>query len=205
MTAWRSCALVPGGKADDSRRDRGRGSGVIGGASWPHHGRRGLVELAGLQSGRCGAPHGTDRGLRLSRAAASPAARLGLSRMSALGTVLVVDAAPPPLQKMAERGSASTLAFEMSDGAQRLSSIVAGPACCRRTFRTNLLRDFAPLPRTARSCFPTRTPPTSVPGGSLGKGVEDVTIDRTEDNDASRLEGATTAMSDPSVWSTSAV
>src|SRR5439155_4840729 len=44
----------------------------------------------------------------------------GYQRMSALGTVLVLDAAPPPPQKIAEQGSASTLAFELSDGAQRL-------------------------------------------------------------------------------------
>ncbi|MFL6765121.1 MAG: heparinase II/III family protein, partial [Sphingomicrobium sp.] len=43
----------------------------------------------------------------------------GYQRMSALGTILVLDAAPPP-QKIAEQGSASTLAFELSDGGQRL-------------------------------------------------------------------------------------
>src|SRR5690242_19108513 len=43
----------------------------------------------------------------------------GYQRMSALGTILVLDAAPPP-QKMAEHGTASTLALELSDGGQRL-------------------------------------------------------------------------------------
>src|SRR6185503_18721209 len=42
----------------------------------------------------------------------------GYHRMSALGTVVVIDAAPPPQQKVAEQGSASTLAFELSDGGQ---------------------------------------------------------------------------------------
>ncbi|HSR00297.1 MAG TPA: heparinase II/III family protein, partial [Sphingomicrobium sp.] len=51
----------------------------------------------------------------------------GYHRLSALGTILVVDAAPPPPQKMAEQGSASTLAFEMSDGGQRLVVNCGGP------------------------------------------------------------------------------
>ena len=46
--------------------------------------------------------------------------------MSALGTVVVLDAAPPPPAKMF-RGSASTLAFELSDGAQRLVVNCGGP------------------------------------------------------------------------------
>ncbi|HET9355827.1 MAG TPA: heparinase II/III family protein, partial [Sphingomicrobium sp.] len=50
----------------------------------------------------------------------------GYQRMSALGTILVVDAAPPP-QRMATRGCASTLAFELSDGPQRLVVNCGGP------------------------------------------------------------------------------
>src|SRR5213075_1795670 len=51
----------------------------------------------------------------------------GYQRMSALGTIVVLDAAPPPPQKMASRGSASTLAFELSDGQQRLIVNCGGP------------------------------------------------------------------------------
>src|SRR3954451_3908109 len=51
----------------------------------------------------------------------------GYQRLSALGTILVIDAAPPPPQKIAARGSASTLAFELSDGGQRLVVNCGGP------------------------------------------------------------------------------
>ena len=51
----------------------------------------------------------------------------GYQRLSALGTIVVLDAAPPPPPKMAAQGSASTLAFEMSDGAQRLVVNCGGP------------------------------------------------------------------------------
>src|SRR5205085_6381653 len=51
----------------------------------------------------------------------------GYQRLSALGTILVVDAAPPPTAKIAEHGCASTLALELSDGAQRLIVNCGGP------------------------------------------------------------------------------
>ncbi|QNN64844.1 heparinase II/III family protein [Sphingomonas rhizophila] len=61
----------------------------------------------------------------------------GYQRISALGTIVVLDAAPPPPAKMAERGCASTLAIEVSDGAQRLVVNCGGPArnpaSCRPT------------------------------------------------------------------------
>src|SRR5438445_3812477 len=44
----------------------------------------------------------------------------GYQRMSALGTILILDAAPPPPQKVSAQGAASTLALELSDGGQRL-------------------------------------------------------------------------------------
>jgi uncharacterized heparinase superfamily protein len=51
----------------------------------------------------------------------------GYQRLSALGTIIVLDAAPPPPAKLAATGCASTLALEMSDGAQRLVVNCGGP------------------------------------------------------------------------------
>ena len=62
----------------------------------------------------------------------------GYQRISALGTVIVLDAAPPPPPKMASAGCASTLAVEISDGAQRLVVNCGGPglpSSCARTDR----------------------------------------------------------------------
>ena len=102
----------------------------------------------------------------------------GYQRLSALGTIVVLDAAPPPPQKMAAQGSASTLAFEMSDGAQRLvvncggpgplptelpAELVAGPAHDRRAQHAGARRhqfDQHPAP-TARSARASRTSPSS--------------------------------------------
>ena len=52
--------------------------------------------------------------------APAPECGAGFQRMVARHTVLVLDAAPPPLARAAIAPSASTLAFTMSDGAQPL-------------------------------------------------------------------------------------
>jgi uncharacterized heparinase superfamily protein len=114
----------------------------------------------------------------------------GYQRMSALGTIVVLDGAPPPIQKLGARGSASTLSLEMSDGGQRLIVNCGGPG----PVPTDLPDDFvAALRSTAAhsTLILNDTNSTSIQAdGSLGRGVEDVTIERNEDNDASRLEAS---------------
>ncbi len=67
-----------------------------------------------------------------------------------------------------------------------LSLIAAGPIPCLRRFQPILSKRFdhcrAQYVDAGRQQFDGRTE-----DGSLGKGVEDVTIDRNEDNDSSRL------------------
>lgn len=50
----------------------------------------------------------------------------GYHRLSAGKTVIVVDAGPPPLASLAPEGHAGTLAFEMSDGDQRIITNCGG-------------------------------------------------------------------------------
>ncbi len=78
----------------------------------------------------------------------------GYHRMSALGTILVIDAAPPPAAKVAPSGCASTLAFELSDGAQRL--VINCGGLCR--FRPSLggAGDGASHDRRAQHADPWR-------------------------------------------------
>ena len=111
----------------------------------------------------------------------------GYHRLSALGTILVMDAAPPPPPKMALSGSASTLAFELSDGAQRLVVNCGGPGDLPHDLPAELVQA---LRTTAAHSTLTLadTNSTGILGdGSLGKGVSDVIIDRSEDNDSSRI------------------
>ncbi len=114
----------------------------------------------------------------------------GYQRMSALGTILVLDAAPPPPQKMAEQGSASTLAFELSDGAQRLVVNCGGPGPLPSDLPEELIQGLRTTAAHSTLVLSDTNSTNILPDGSLGKGVEDVTIDRSEDNDASRLESS---------------
>jgi uncharacterized heparinase superfamily protein len=114
----------------------------------------------------------------------------GYQRMSALGTILVLDAAPPPPQKIAEQGSASTLAFELSDGAQRLVVNCGGPGPLPTDLPDELVQGLRTTAAQSTLVLADTNSTNILADGSLGKGVEDVTIDRTEDNDASRLEAS---------------
>ena len=110
--------------------------------------------------------------------------------MSALGTILVVDGAPPPSAKMAAHGAASTLAFELSDGAQRLVVNCGGPGPLPTGLPDELVQGLSTTAAHSTLVLADTNSTSVQPDGSLGKGVEDVTIDRSEDNDASRLEAS---------------
>jgi uncharacterized heparinase superfamily protein len=114
----------------------------------------------------------------------------GYQRMSALGTVLVLDAAPPPPQRIAEQGSASTLAFELSDGGQRLVVNCGGPGPVPTSMSDDLVQGLRTTAAHSTLVLSDTNSTNILPNGSLGKGVEDVSIERTEDNDASRLEAS---------------
>lgn len=102
----------------------------------------------------------------------------GYHRLSAGGTVLVIDAGPPPLARAASGGHAGTLAFEMSDGADRLITNCGGsrglptplPAALAAGLRTTAAHSTLIIAETNS----TRIREGS--GGALGLGVEEVTI-----------------------------
>jgi uncharacterized heparinase superfamily protein len=112
----------------------------------------------------------------------------GYHRLSALGTILVLDAAPPPTRKLARTGSASTLAIELSDGQQKLVVNCGGPG----PYASILPEGLAPALRTTAAHSTLTLADTNstaiLPDGSLGRGAEEVTVSRSEDNDASRVE-----------------
>ncbi len=114
----------------------------------------------------------------------------GYQRMSALGTILVLDAAPPPPQKMTADGSASTLAFELSDGGQRLVVNCGGPGDLPTELSAELVQGLRTTAAFSTLVLDDTNSTNINPDGTLGRGVEDVTIERTEDNDASRLEAS---------------
>ena len=114
----------------------------------------------------------------------------GYQRMSALGTVIVLDAAPPPPARMAAMGCASTLAIEISDGAQRLVVNCGGPGPVPTALPPELVQALRTTAAHSTLVLDDTNSTAILPDGSLGKGVTDVVIDRGEDNDTSRLEAS---------------
>jgi uncharacterized heparinase superfamily protein len=112
----------------------------------------------------------------------------GYQRLSALGTIAVVDAAPPPTAKVAEFGCASTLAMELSDGAQRLIINCGGTGTTPTSLPDELIEGLRTTAAHSTLTIDDSNSTNIQPDGSLGRGVDDVIIDRSEDNDSSRLE-----------------
>ncbi|MCY7339848.1 MAG: heparinase II/III family protein [Sphingomonas bacterium] len=114
----------------------------------------------------------------------------GFQRMSALGTIIVLDAAPPPPARMAAMGCASTLALEISDGAQRLVVNCGGPGPVPSTLPDHLIAALRTTAAHSTLVLDDCNSTAILADGSLGKGVTDVVIDRGEDNETSRLEAS---------------
>jgi uncharacterized heparinase superfamily protein len=114
----------------------------------------------------------------------------GYQRLSALGTIIIIDAAPPPAQKVAGVGSASTLAIELSDGGQRLVVNCGGPGPLPTEMPDSLVEGLRTTAAHSTLVLADTNSTNILPDGSLGKGVEDVSIDRNEDNDSSRIEAS---------------
>jgi uncharacterized heparinase superfamily protein len=111
----------------------------------------------------------------------------GYQRMSALGTVLVMDAAPPPGAKVAAAASASTLAFELCDGPQRLIVNCGGPGPLPHPLPDELVQALRSTAAHSTLVLADTNSTALLADGSLGRGVGEVPVERSEDNDCSRL------------------
>jgi len=148
-------------------------------SSWQGSSEGDRTGLAGLVEG-CGF---RARFLRIPRG-------WGYHRLSALGTILVIDAAPPPSPRLARSGTASTLGIELSDGRQKLVVGCGGAS----PSGLGLPEGLAEALRTT-AAFSTLTVSDSnstaiLADGLLGQGVSNLVVERSEDNDASRLEAS---------------
>jgi len=114
----------------------------------------------------------------------------GYQRLANGGTTLIVDAAPPPIAQGIDGGCASTLAFELSDGANRLVVNCGGarmanaglPAALTEGLRTTAAHSTLTLADTnSTACLPD---------GTLGRGVGAVELSRGETDTVSRIEAS---------------
>lgn len=102
-------------------------------------------------------------------------------------TVVVADMAPPPPSRIAKGGCASTLAFELSDGAQRLIVNCGGtggagtlPVDLAKALRTTAAHSTLTLGDSNSTAIHA--------DGTLGAGVGSVEIDREELEGGSRID-----------------
>lgn len=110
----------------------------------------------------------------------------GYNRLAAGQTVLVLDGAPPPAARTRSGGCASTLAFELSDGANRLIVNCGGgraggaiPPALSEGLRTTAAHSTLILGDTNSTAI--------LADGGLGRGVVEVELEREEREDGCRI------------------
>lgn len=114
----------------------------------------------------------------------------GYQRLSAASVIAIIDAAPPPVARLVEGGCASTLAFELSEGAQRIvvncggarTASVQLPPALAEGLRTTAAHSTLVLADSNSTAIHA--------DGTLGRGVAEVELSRQETEGASRVEAS---------------
>ncbi|MDZ3832402.1 MAG: heparinase II/III family protein [Sphingopyxis sp.] len=112
----------------------------------------------------------------------------GYQRLVANKVVLLADAAPPPISRVTEAGCASTLAFELSDGDERIVVNCGGAALTGATIPAELARGLRTTAAHSTLILADSNSTAILPSGVLGRGVTEVELDRRETPQGSRLE-----------------
>jgi len=105
-------------------------------------------------------------------------------------TRVIIDAAPPPVQRLARGGAASTLAVELSDGTHRLVVNCGGPGGGSADFPAGLADALRATAAHSTLVIADTNSTATYPDGSLGRGVYEVACDRVETDAGSRLEAS---------------
>lgn len=112
----------------------------------------------------------------------------GYQRVSAGKSVLLLDAGPPPLARQSASGCASTLAFELSHGGQRIIVNCGGAALVGASIPAALARGLRTTAAHSTLCINDTNSTAILPGGQLGKGVVEVGLERRDVDQATRIE-----------------
>ena len=114
----------------------------------------------------------------------------GYHRLFAGQTAIVMDAAPPPTGRVSGGGCASTLAFELSDAAHRVI-VNCGGAKAGGAYVTAGLADGLRTTAAHSTLIVADSNSTAIHSdGMLGKGVNEVEINRLESETSSRIEAS---------------
>lgn len=114
----------------------------------------------------------------------------GYQRITAAKTVLLFDAAPPPLAKHARDGCASTLAFEFSAGPQRLIVNCGGAAFAGGQIPVRLAQGLRATAAHSTLTIDDCNSTAVLINGRLGSGVGEVLVDRRAQEGGTRVEAS---------------
>lgn len=114
----------------------------------------------------------------------------GYQRVSSGRSVLILDAAPPPIARMAVAGCASTLAFEFSNGDNRIIANCGGAGLVGATIPASLARGLRTTAAHSTLCIDNSNSTSVLPDGKLGRGVNEVELFRRDVENATRLEAS---------------
>jgi uncharacterized heparinase superfamily protein len=114
----------------------------------------------------------------------------GYQRLAAGSTQIVMDAAPPPDRRLSAYGSASTLSFEMSDGKERLIVNCGGARHAGDSIPASLVIGLRTTAAHSTLVLADSNSTAVHSDGQLGKGVEQVELDRQEIEQGSRVVAA---------------
>jgi len=112
----------------------------------------------------------------------------GYQRLTGGKTIVVADAGPPPVARVAARAHAGTLAFEMSDGAQRLVVNCGGARGLPRPLSPELAAGLRTTAAHSTLILDDTNTTRIRPDGGLGRGVEEVVANRQESEEGSWLD-----------------
>jgi uncharacterized heparinase superfamily protein len=116
----------------------------------------------------------------------------GYSRIKAGETLLQFDTAPPPRARHARTGCASTLAFELSDGPQRIIVNCGGAALAGGQVPARIGQGLRATAAFSTLVLDNANSTAVLLHGQLGKGVETVAFDRRQipvrGREATRIE-----------------
>jgi uncharacterized heparinase superfamily protein len=105
-------------------------------------------------------------------------------------SVLLLDAGPPPLARQSASGCASTLAFELSHGAQRIIVNCGGAALVGAMIPAALARGLRTTAAHSTLCLNDTNSTAILAGGHLGKGVAEVELERRDIEQATRIQAS---------------
>jgi uncharacterized heparinase superfamily protein len=114
----------------------------------------------------------------------------GYQRLAQGDAVVIIDAAPPPVARLAEGGCASTLAFEMSDGPEKLVVNCGGARAAMVQLPPSLTEGLRTTAAHSTLIVGDSNSTAIHSDGTLGRGVIEVELARQESGATSRIEAS---------------